>query len=333
MSRSLPNHYSNINADSDPRAPSSQRIKSNMGPYPGGMPGITPNYINNDKLVNKSVGLNTNGSIRTTVQTRSRDQNYVNVNQLAFIDTKIPERPLMMNIQQLNWWFVEHGIPLFEQGKVQQEWSIIDFKQIPANLDQAEKGYIMKRFKLYGAVVNRDVDTENMMPIERQPRAFTCTVKGVCHLLDYWSTEDRTLRAYDQCYFVLKKVLVGPDTKFQARLNSSLHNTGTSVPAGWPKVGQMVWQIVPWHTSNNYIPVEIYSWTDKNSLLGVMVDGKTHVGGYWRIGNIHEYPDIGHRSQYKKRKDLSVAQDVTYLHDNGRVVPIHFYLKLDTNCN
>jgi hypothetical protein len=332
-SRSLPNHYSSMSADVDPRAPSSQMIKSDMGPYPGGMPNMTPAYMNNDKRVNKSVGLGTNGSVRTTVQTRTRDQNYVNINQIAFIDTKIPDRPLLMNIQQLNWWFIEHGTDVLRQPRVLNEWIVTNKKNVALNEEQAEKAYIMKRFKLYGAVVNRDIDNNDSMPMERQPRAFTCTVKGVCHLLDYWSTADRSLHAYDQCYFVLKKVLVGPHSTFQSRLTTSVHNSGSPVPASWPKLGQMVWQIVPWHTSDNYIPVSVYSWTDSNLVGSTLVKGKSHVGGHWRIGNVHEYPDIGHRSSFKKRGELSVAQDITYLHDGGRVVPIHFYLKLDSNCN
>lgn len=333
-SKSLPNHYSNISADVDPRAPSSKFIKSDMGPYPGGMPGMTPNYINNDKRVNKTVGWRTNGSIRTTVQTRTRDQNFVNVNQLAFIDTKIPDRPLLMNLQQMNWWLIKEAPELFREPQVLNKWLVKDkVTNEVYNLEQAEKAYIMDRFKLYGAVVNRDIDNSDDMPVERSPRAFTCTVKGVCHLLDYWSTKDRSLHAYDHCFFVLKKVLVGPHDKYQSRLTTTVHNAGSPVPGNWPSMGKMCWQIVPWHTSDNYIPVNAYSWTDLKQVGATLVPGREHIGGYWQIGHIHEYPDIGHRAQFKKRGEMSVAQDITYLHDNGRIVPIHFYLKLDTNCN
>lgn len=333
-SKSLPNHYSNIRADVDPRAPSSKVVRSEMGPYPGGMSGITPSYINNDKRVNKTVGWRTNGSIRTTVQTRTRDQNYVNVNQLAFIDTKIPDRPLLMNLQQLNWWLVNDAPELFNNPQVLNKWLVKDRRtQTIYNQVQAEKAYIMDRFKLYGAVVNRDVDNGDDMPIERSPRAFTCTVKGVCHLLDYWSTKDRSLHAYDQCYFVLKKVLITPRDTFQSRLTTSIHNTGSPVRGNWPSMGKMCWQVVPWHTSDNYIPLKAYSWTDMIQVGTNLVEGDEYIGGYWRIGCIHEYPDIGSRAQFKKRDDLSVSKDITYLHDNGRITPIHFYLKLDTNCN
>lgn len=330
-SRSLPNHYSNISADVDPRAPPSKTIRADMGPYPGGMPGITPNYINNDKRINKTVGWRTNGAIRTTVQTRTRDQNFVNVNQLAFIDTEIPDRPQLYNIQQMNWWLVSEFENLQNRNpQLLNEWAIKK-KGAILNKAQAEKAYIMKRFKLYGAVVNRDVDNSDDMPIERSPRAFTCTVKGVCYLLDYWSTHERPLHAYHQCYFVLKKVLVKPDMKYQSRLTTTVHGAGQSVPGTWPTNGKLVWQIIPWNTPDNFIPVDELTWEEEEIIGGKKVKTE-NIGGYWRIGRIHEYPDIGHRAMFKKRDNHAVARDITYLHDNGRIVPIHFYLSLDTNC-
>lgn len=332
-SKSLPNHYSNISADVDPRAPPSKTIRSDMGPYPGGMPGITPNYINNDKRINKTVGWRTNGSIRTTVQTRTRDQNFVNVNQLAFIDTRVDDRPQLYNLQQLNWWLVSEFPKLMQNNpQLLKEWTIKNRSGDIVNQVQAEKAFIMKTFKLYGAVVNRDVDNSDEMPIERNPRAFTCTVRGVCHLLDYWSTKGRTLHAYDSCYFVLKKVNITPDMKYQSRLTTTVHGAGQPVPGAWPYAGKLMWQIVPWSTMDRYIPVEVYSWQEEEvdpTGKKVMVE---HQGGYWQLGNIHEYGDIGHKSMFRKRDDLSVSRDITYLHDNGKVTPIHFYLKLDNNC-
>lgn len=336
--RSLPNHSSSISSTMDPRAPSSQYIRSDMGPYPGGMPGITPNYINNDKRINKTVGWRTNGAIRTTIQTRTRDQNFINVNQFAFIDTRIPNRPQLLNVQQLNWWLLtEFPQLLINNPMLLNEWAVKDRKKDYVNQEQAEKAYIMNTFKLYGVVVNRDVDNSDELPVERGPRAFTCTVKGVCNVLDYWSTGTRALRAYDSCYFVLKKVLVKPDAKYQSRLTTKFHNTGSPVPARWNPLGEMVWQVVPWNTPDSFIPVEAYSWTDKiatatASGAKVLVDGTKHIGGYWKLGRIHEYPDIGHRNMFKKRDELSVSRDITYLHDNGRLPPIHFYLSLDNNC-
>lgn len=331
--RSLPNHFSQIRDDVDPRAPSSKIIRADMGPYPGGVPGITPQYLNNDRRVNKTVGWRTNGAIRTTVETRARDQNFINVNQLAFMDTNVPDRPQLYNIQQLNWWLVSEFPELMKKNKTMfREWSVKNRRGKTVNRTQAEKAYIMKRFKLYGAVVNRDVDNGDDMAIERIPRAFTCTVKGVCHILDYWSTADRRLNAYDTCYFVLKKVVVGPETRYQSRLTTTVHEAGQPVPSPWPREGRMVWQVVPFNTSDNFIPVEKYTFVDKESRNGDLIDTRTEIGGYWRVGSIHEYPDIGHKSIFKKRDEHAVARDITYLHDNGRIVPIHFYLHLDDNC-
>lgn len=314
----------------DPRAPSSKIIKDDMGPYPGGMPGITPNYLNNDRRINKTVGWRTNGSIRTTIQTRTRDQNFINVNQFAFIDTRVHDRPQLLNLQQVNWWLINDFPDMLNNNpQLLNEWAVKDATRDIVNLAQAEKAFIMNTFKLYGVIVNRDVDNSDDMPFERNPRAFTCTVKGVCNVLDYWSTAKHTLRAFDTCYFILKKVLVTPEMTYQSRLTTTVHGVGQPVPAGWPANGKMVWQIVPWHTSDNFVNPDELAW--KEEIASGQV--RTNFGGYWRVGNIHEYPDIGHKSMFNKRNESSVARDITYLHDNGRVIPIHFYLKLDTNCN
>lgn len=331
-SRSLPNHYTNISAGVDPRAPSSQRIRYGDNNYPGGQSNITSDIINN-RNVNTTPGWRTNGSIRTTVQTRTRDQNYVNINQFAFMDTKIPDRPLLLNIQQLNMWLIEQAPALFHEASTLRQWIVKDKRTDKVfNLEQAEKAYIMNRFKLYGVVVNRDVDNNDAMDIERSPRAFTFTTRGVCHVLDYWSTKKKNLQAYDLCYFVLKKVLIGPDTKIQSKLTTRIHNTGAPIHGSWPALGKMCWQIVPWHTSDNYIPISAYTWVDKIAVGAKLEEGKKHIGSYWRVGNIGDSPDIAARSIFKKRQELSVAHDITYLHENGAIIPVHFYLKLDTNC-
>ena len=321
---SLPNHYGpNISASHDPRAPSSQRIRADMSaPYPGGLNYLTPSYINNDSRVNKTVGKNTNGSIRTTVETRTRDQNYINVHQLAFLDTKLPSRPVLYSIQFLNWWLATDGYDVVSNPAKLGENVIKNGNKV-LNITAAEKAYIMGRFKLYGAVVNRDIDT-SFEQKERLPRAFTCTVRGACNLLDYWSHGTEPVRPYDQCYFVLKKVLVKPDTLYQYDLTAISYNTGNKLPKNWPKTGRMCWQIIPYSISDNFIPVKAYSFKE---------NGKEHIGGYWRVGNVHEDADIMNSTLSNKRDEYSISRNISYLHDKGRVIPFQFYLRLDTNCN
>jgi hypothetical protein len=348
---SLPNHYGrNISANYDPRAPPSKVIKSSMGPYPGGVRNITDQYIRSPGI-NKTPGYRTNGSVRATVHSRRRDQNYVNVGQFFFIDTELMEKPILMNIQQLNRWLIEEG-PKVLQNEAKHPWRIesdgthnkmiredesIDTGRKATragnvrriNQEENEKNYIINRFKLFGVSVNKDSDNSDEMPVERIGRATTATVRGVCHVLDYWSTATRRLRPYDQCYFVLKKVFITPETRIQDNLTISKHNTGRPMPASaWNK---MHWQVVPYNNSDNTIDLDAYCWYETKYEGGRMVIDKTfqHVGYYWRLGNIHEYPDIGHYKMFGKRNDLSVAHDITYLHDNGAIIPIHFYLRFD----
>ena len=71
-----------------PYAPDSKYLRTDMGPYPGGVPYLTSEYLQDERIINKNVGRPTNGSIRTSVHTRTRDQNSVNVDQFGFMDTK-----------------------------------------------------------------------------------------------------------------------------------------------------------------------------------------------------------------------------------------------------
>ena len=159
---------------------------------------------------------------------------------------------------------------------------------------------------------------------------MTCTVRGVTEVLDYWSTRERKLRAMDSCYFVLKKVFIDEETRYQTDLSMSAHKQGEYVKDH--AKNKMAWQIVPFNISDNFIPLSAYSW--KNKLLnsaGELVEGETsHIGFYWHVGNTHEHADIADSRRFAKRNDLSVAMDISYLHDNAEIMPIHFYLKMDS---
>lgn len=326
---SLPRYSSRLDAGMQPYAPDSKYLRTDMGPYPGGVPYLTSEYLQDERIINKNVGRPTNGSIRTSVHTRTRDQNSVNVDQFGFMDTKETDRPVLLNIQALNWWFVNKGdgggYNVLEDDKSLAKYAIFNKSNDIVNKDDAQKAYIMDRFKLYGVIVNRDVDNNpNDIPRERIQRDFTCTVKGVCNVLDYWSYDDNLIKPYTTCFFVLKKVKITEDMRWQYILT------------GGPYKGEMkaddslkdtyCWQIVPYHGFDTVVPPNELTWVDNY--------GMTHMGGFWRCGNIHEYADIGVNAQYEKRKDpLYISRNITYLHDHGRVTPVHFYLKIGDNFN
>lgn len=328
----LPRYSNHLDAGMQPYAPDSQQLRTDMGQYPGGVPYLTSEFLQDERTINKNVGRPTNGSIRTSVLTRTRDQNSINVNQLGFMDTHLVDRPVLLNLQALNWWLVnirEDGGYLTlndPTNKFIEKYTLKDNTGRIINMDDAQKAYIMDRFKLYGAVVNRDVDNNpNDIPRERIARDFTCTVKGVCHILDYWSKNQDILGPYDSCFLVLKKVKITEKMSWQHMLTNGSYNGDLRVDQTMH--GKYCWQILPYHCSDSVIPADELMWTDEN-------DGTEHKGGYWRCGNVHEYPDIGSFSQYEKRHDTGlVSRNISYLHDRGRVTPIHFYLKLGDNIN
>lgn len=330
---SLSNHYgSTLRSDVDPRAPGSKYLDVGLGRnYPGGVPYLTTSYLS-DKTVNKAPGRRTNGSVRTTVHTRTRDQNYINVDQFAFMDIRNFDRPQLLNIQTLNWMLVndlgdENGNNkiLGENGNADMLKKYALGGDLGVVRTQAEKCYIMDNFKLYGVVVNRDVDNNNSIPRERIARTFTCTVKNVCQVGDYFSTPSNVLKPYSSCYFVLKKIKITSDMRWENMLTSMGSGKPTK-PVPPSAVGKWKWQIIPYHNLDNVLPVNTVKWVgeDDNG------ESETHNGGMWRLGKIHEYPDICTPSTFAKRFDNTVvARDISELHGRGRITPIHFYLKLE----
>ena len=335
---SLSNHYgSTLRSDVDPRAPGSKYLDVGLGRnYPGGVPYLTDSYLS-DKAVNKAPGRRTNGSVRTTVHTRTRDQNYINVDQFAFMDVRKFDKPLLLNLQTLNWLLVNDLGDVNGNGKILDGGndSLLRNYALDGDLDtvrvQAEKCYIMDNFKLYGVVVNRDVDNDNSMAKERIARTFTCTVKNVCHVGDYFSTYRHVLKPYSSCYFVLKKVKITSDMRWENMLTSMGGGKATK-PAPRMAIGKYKWQIIPYHNTDNVLPVSKVKWDEYDNVdaAGKPIVQASHNGGMWRLGKIHEYADICTPSTFSKRNtEEVVSRDISELHGRGRITPIHFYLKLE----
>jgi hypothetical protein len=325
-----------MSANHDPRAPGSKYLRSGMNGYPGGVPYLTDKYINNDKSVNKTPGRKTNGSIRQTVITRTVDQNSINVDQFAFMDTKTADRPVLHNLQTINWMLASSAATGFvnstgELGRVLGNPNAAQLKNyivnseagIPLNIEDAEKAYIMNRFKLYGVVVNRDTDGGDSSKLQIA-RAFTCTVKNVCHVLDYFSVSGNSLRPYNSCFFVLKKVLIKENQSWEGVITAARNGSMSLKTATMEMINTQQWQIVPYHASNNVLAIEKRIWVNKDT-------GVPNIGGMWKVGRIHEYPDISVASAFEKRVDETVvARDVGVLTGRGRITPIHFYLNIQT---
>lgn len=298
------------------------------GPLTDRMPGMA-----NATGFNKAAANETNVAIKATVKTRTRDQRLINQHQLAFMYVKDFDKPVLLSLQQVNQ-ILAGGDP----HGVKETTGKNFFSGAKPDPKTWTKGDIKERFKLFGAVVNRDTDLDETVAKERMGRTFTMTVRGDCHILDYWSHNNNRLKRYDTCYFVLKKIWIGPEHKYQVHLNARQHNTGFAASSG-----HYAWQIIPVSVRDRVIDTSAYTseiWkvtkqagrTKKTEDVPPGTPGATPeyvIGSYWRIGNVHEYASIADPGCMKKRDEYSVSRDISYLHDNGMIRPFQFYLDID----
>lgn len=327
-------NYSNtMNPNFDITAPPTQ-LRRAAGGMPINSGGPMTDRLMNPSGYNKAFMQETNVSVKATVKTRTTDQRTINQHQLAFIYNKQFDKPLLLNLQQMNQ-LLAGGDPLKEE----------DYKRIFGTDDPAtwSKEYIKNNFKLIGTVVNRDTDLDRRTAIDRVPRAFTMCVRGDCHVLDYWSNKHRTLKKYDICYLILKKVWISDDHRYQPDMGLRVHNLG-HVPTKTGN-GRYCWQYVPYHTTDRSVRPEVYKSitcvkhhkrfgevpveaTEVN-MKSPNVEKIEEIGSYLRVGFTHEYASIGNSAMFDKRDELSVSRDITYLVDSGMVRPLQFYLWLD----
>lgn len=339
MSRSRYNLSNNYHVR--PSSTGSKYLRTD-GPPRASVPYLTSNRIP-DLGTNKIATRTVNSSTRTTVHTRTRDQNYINVDQFAFLDTRSIEAPVLLNLQTLNWMLASvNG----ELGELLSDPSnkAFDPYRMGAHVtagkgrargggggpetdlfqDDAEKAYIMDKFKLYGVVVERDTDTNMSLKHQRGRRAITCTVQSVCNTMDYFSFRHHPLKGYGSCFFVLKKVRVKAGMKWE----NSLSGKGTPEYLNARTIGRHVvdqplkWQIVPYHTSDsNTLPVDKRVWVDDN--------GHKRIGGMWTLGKVHHNPDLPGKQYVDKREDeTATARDISLVHNFGHTPSIMFFLNI-----
>lgn len=323
------NYSNNMNPNFDITAPPTQlRRAANGMPINSGGP--LSDRLMNPSGYNKAFMQETNVSVKATVKTRTTDQRTINQHQLAFIYTKQFDKPILLNLQQMNQ-LLAGGDPLKEE----------DYKRIFGAQDPANwsKEYIKNNFKLFGTVVNRDTDLDRRTAMDRVPRAFTMCVRGDCHVMDYWSNRHGSLKKYDICYLVLKRVWISDDHRYQPDMGLRMHNLG-HVPN---RTGRYCWQYVPYHTTDRTVRPEAYTSTEcfdyryddlqvepnEYNMKSPMIKRVEVIGSYLRVGFVHEYASIGNISLFEKRDELSVSRDITYLMENGAVRPLQFYLWLD----
>lgn len=287
------------------------------GGYPGGTPNMSPNPMN-PGVANKAFMQGTNGNIKITVTSRNTDPKRINSAMLAFIDNTDFDKPRLLSLQQVNRLIVKESTPRYNA----------DTKTFEKTRKFDTVKEIVDKFKLLGVVSNNDVDTQERVfngynSYNRAPRTFTIVTWGDTFLLNYWSNRNNTVRPYDDCYLVLKRVKMTESDYFQTDVTV----LNKDLPENFPiKIDYSVhyWQWVPVsckgglpsrHLENKY--------EDQNG------QKRFELGSYLRVGKIHEYGDVGGHSLYSSRDENSVSRNVAYLHQRGKVRPFQFYLHLD----
>lgn len=326
---SLYNHTTSLNPSFNTMTTPSKTMRTDMGRYPGGVNYLTDKDIQDPKI-EMTTGNNTNGRIQVSLNTRTIDQDYVNKYQFVWLDTKEDHKPKFLNIQSINYELVSMCNPKHPREKSQLVNAIKEKGSI--------KNVIIDRFKLFGVIANNDVDNNYDNYMVRNPRGLTFTVWGATHVLDYWSNRKQgRVSGYTTCYFVLKMVKVSSKDLYQRMLTSGSMNTGVfPVDVDWGNDNEVwAWQVVPYHNHKNDIDIEelICESYDWDATTKKKKNVKKYFGHYWRVGHVHEYPqNLLSTSQYQVRKSgMEVSKNMSYLHMQGEVIPMQFYMDISTD--
>lgn len=230
------NYTDAISATYNPVQPGSKVIRTDTGSYTREKPYITDKY---DAPPGRTMsqGYPTNGTVKISYETRTKDQSLVNIFNMAFIDTERPDKLIIRSLQQVNEIlasrdefrihrrvFDDRGGRYYEvtrpdpNGQLQTVQPNIDAVYYDLELDDTDsychkvsKEKILDRFQFIGTIHNNDVDTDPYKHKGRLPRAFTVAVKGATHVLDYWSNSKRMVSGYSTCYLILKQVKIYKD--------------------------------------------------------------------------------------------------------------------------
>lgn len=309
------NSINNLNSTFDSVVvPGAPEPRVDMAGYPGGQPYLSSNPMNPGNT-NKNYLQTTNGQVKISVSTRTTDQRKINSSQLCFVDNNKFDQPKLMSLQAVNKMIVEYSSPLFSNGT---------FLTKMGDMDKKEN--IINRFKLLGVVSNNDSDDvlRYRYPNERNPRTFTVVTWGDCFILNYWSNnKHKILRPYDECYLVLKRVQLTNGHSYQTDL--TVGRLDIPEPFDRPiDMSKKYWQWVPYSCKGGIPSAQLL-----NTHENYKKKKTTDLGSYIRIGKVHEYADVGRFKDYEVRDEYSVSRDVAYLHRNGRVRPLQFYLHMD----
>lgn len=290
----------------------SKRLRTDGTSFSSVTPYLTSDYSGANDM-NSVFGFQTDESVRATFYTKTFDQNIINENQVAFMDVDDYDRPRMLNLAQLNLWLASEAPKIFEKtssnkhfrNKIQQGGKLL-------NADECEKDMIMQRIRLVGVVANHD--SSHMTIANTNKRVYTCTVKGFSTIYDYWSTGSMMARQNVNCFFLLKKMKLPEDVRYQIMIHQTGKINGL-MPINPIDPNKMYWQVVPYFCMDSVPPVSEYCW-------------EGGIGGYWKVGYLKDTNIVDYRN-FEGRDENTVARDISYLYEVGCSVPLQFYVKIE----
>ena len=165
---------------------------------------------------------------------------------------------------------------------------------------------IRQRFKLLGVVVSEDSNSRGITGAMVHSQVFTVGVQGTFSVYDYWSSANQgnIVRKYDDCFFVLKKMILKKKTVFDFS------------PTDKPELPseRHVWQVVPYSGRGRTVPVQEFTSAEESR------------GSYWYFGNIHEYASLHNVANESTEKSMTSGRNLDHLLDHNAGMPIQMYV-------
>lgn len=217
--------------------------------------------------------------VKITVTSSSNKKLNIDVNHLVFNDKKYYDKPSFLNLQEVN--------------------AMLAFD---SEFDGTTAADIMNRFSLLGVCLAIDQIKRSPLHATVMRNVLTIGVKGHYTVFDYWSSQDRVLNRYDNCYLVLKKVQLLKNDTFFTDISSQHVQRKVLEDMGR-------WQFVPMNSKERVITEHPYI----------------------SVGHLHEYANFD--SQFINYPTMStpaiVARDVHHVErivNNG--LPVEFYFNV-----
>lgn len=285
MSKNLYGFTNEPTADFTFLPPSSQRPRANEGWAAPGLPVPTASFSSADN--------------RTSYSTQT-----VYDVKITVMNNKVT--PNSKTLMTGHVMFIDNGNGKDPQNNMITPISLQKLNHMLTQDDTFTHDSIRQRFKLLGIVVSEDSNSRGVTGAMMHSQVFTVGVQGTFSVYDYWSSANQgnIVRKYDDCFFILKKMLLKKKTTFDYS------------PTDKPELStdKFVWQIVPYSGRGRTVPIDMYTSKEEPR------------GSFWYFGNIHEYASIQNVANENTEKYMTSGRNLDHLLDHNAGMPIQMYV-------